>query len=72
MQRTSRWRNALLTLKHRLPPWLRFWLATRWRRLATRHNDRAYCHLEAAKSLRAEAQWMSQNEPTNTKEGEGK
>jgi hypothetical protein len=59
MKRTSRLRNALLTLRRRLPPWLRFWLATRWRQKASRHTDKAEEHLEVAKQFRADAQQIT-------------
>jgi len=59
MQRTSRLRNGLLTWRRRLPPWLRSWLATRWRQKATQHTETAQEHLEVAKQLRADAQQIT-------------
>jgi hypothetical protein len=55
MQRTSRWRNALLTWKRKLPTWLRFWLATRWRQKAVMHTRKVQGHLDEATQLRIDA-----------------
>lgn len=62
MQRTSRWRNALLTLRRRLPLWLRSWLATRWRQKAVAHTDMAQEHLAEASQYRADALTIEPND----------
>ncbi len=69
MLRIRPFQNELLSLRRRLPSSLRRWLATRWRRAALTHTDKATAHLAKARECRAAAR---QIEPTDAPIGADK
>ena len=59
-------RRAFLTWRHRLPRWLRRWLARHWMDRAWWHTARVQDHLARGKQLHADAQQIVSDEPTET------